>query len=192
MPRSKTICSCAVAASSSANGPAWSKADSMVSTADTSRGLARGAMILTRDCWLVLGSTLADGSQVSWKSNTHAAYIRNHSEDAYKRIADCAQSILRRISQFCAATLIAGAVAKAKVIDDNPCGRPSSTWNASNCTPRGVMDDSGPNPNQDWACCGSFGLGAAPLIPAECCHSNRTPARRAAPDHLIDLNPLHL
>ena len=61
------------------------------------------------------------------------AYIQHHlkvaglkdgavlfSDDALKRIADWAQGIPRRINQVCTAALIAGAVAKAKVIDDTP------------------------------------------------------------------------
>ena len=42
------------------------------------------------------------------------------SDDALKRIAEWAQGIPRRINQICTAALIAGAVAKAKVIDDTP------------------------------------------------------------------------
>jgi hypothetical protein len=41
-------------------------------------------------------------------------------DDALKRIAEWAQGIPRRINQICTAALIAGAVAKAKVIDDTP------------------------------------------------------------------------
>ena len=61
------------------------------------------------------------------------AYIQHHlkvaglkdgavlfSDDALKRIADWAQGIPRRINQVCTAALVAGAVAKAKVIDDTP------------------------------------------------------------------------
>lgn len=61
------------------------------------------------------------------------AYIQHHlkvaglkdgavlfSDDALKRIADWAQGIPRRINQVCTAALIAGAVAKVKVIDDTP------------------------------------------------------------------------
>lgn len=61
------------------------------------------------------------------------AYIQHHlkvaglkegtplfSDDALKRIAEWAQGIPRRINQICTAALIAGAVAKAKVIDDTP------------------------------------------------------------------------
>jgi type II secretory pathway predicted ATPase ExeA len=61
------------------------------------------------------------------------AYIQHHlkvaglkdgaplfSDDALKRIADWAQGIPRRINQICTAALIAGAVAKTKVIDDTP------------------------------------------------------------------------
>lgn len=42
------------------------------------------------------------------------------SDDALKRIAEWAQGIPRRINQICTAALIAGAVAKAKVIDATP------------------------------------------------------------------------
>jgi type II secretory pathway predicted ATPase ExeA len=42
------------------------------------------------------------------------------SDDAIKRIAEWAQGIPRRINHVCTAALIAGAVAKAKVIDDTP------------------------------------------------------------------------
>lgn len=61
------------------------------------------------------------------------AYIQHHlkvaglkdgvplfSDDALKRIAEWAQGLPRRINQLCTAALIAGAVAKAKVIDDTP------------------------------------------------------------------------
>ena len=61
------------------------------------------------------------------------AYIQHHlkvaglkegtplfSDDALKRIAEWAQGIPRRINQICTAALVAGAVAKAKVIDDTP------------------------------------------------------------------------
>jgi type II secretory pathway predicted ATPase ExeA len=61
------------------------------------------------------------------------AYIQHHlkvaglkdgapifSDDALKRIAEWAQGLPRRINQVCTAALIAGAVAKAKVIDDTP------------------------------------------------------------------------
>ena len=61
------------------------------------------------------------------------AYIQHHlkvaglkegttlfSDDALKRIAEWAQGIPRRINQVCTAALVAGAVAKAKVIDDTP------------------------------------------------------------------------
>ena len=61
------------------------------------------------------------------------AYIQHHlkvaglkdgtplfSDDALKRIADWAQGIPRRINQISTAALVAGAVAKAKVIDDTP------------------------------------------------------------------------
>ena len=42
------------------------------------------------------------------------------SDDALTRIAEWAQGIPRRINQVCVAALVAGAVAKAKVIDDTP------------------------------------------------------------------------
>ena len=61
------------------------------------------------------------------------AYIQHHlkvaglkssttlfSDDALTRIAEWAQGIPRRINQVCTAALVAGAVAKAKVIDDTP------------------------------------------------------------------------
>src|SRR5712692_2349565 len=61
------------------------------------------------------------------------AYVQHHlkvaglkegttlfSDDALKRIAEWAQGIPRRINQVCTAALVAGAVAKSKVIDDTP------------------------------------------------------------------------
>ena len=61
------------------------------------------------------------------------AYIKHHlkvaghneavtlfSDDALKRIAEWSQGIPRRINQLCTAALVAGAVAKVKVIDDTP------------------------------------------------------------------------
>lgn len=61
------------------------------------------------------------------------AYIQHHlkvaglkdgvtlfSDDALKRIAEWSQGLPRRINQICTAALIAGAVAKAKIIDDTP------------------------------------------------------------------------
>jgi len=61
------------------------------------------------------------------------AYIKHHlkvagrsdavplfSDDALKRIAEWSQGIPRRINQICIAAMVAGAVAKAKVIDDTP------------------------------------------------------------------------
>jgi type II secretory pathway predicted ATPase ExeA len=61
------------------------------------------------------------------------AYIQHHlkvaglkdgvtlfSDDALKRIAEWSQGLPRRINQICTAALVAGAVAKAKVIDDTP------------------------------------------------------------------------
>ena len=61
------------------------------------------------------------------------AYIQHHlkvaglkegvtlfSDDALKRIAEWSQGLPRRINQICAAALVAGAVAKVKVIDDTP------------------------------------------------------------------------
>ena len=50
----------------------------------------------------------------------HNDAVTLFSDDALKRIAEWSQGIPRRINQLCTAALIAGAVAKAKVIDDTP------------------------------------------------------------------------
>ena len=116
------------------------------------------------------------------------AYIQHHlkvaglkegtplfSDDALKRIAEWAQGIPRRINQICTAALVAGAVAKAKVIDDTPVRQAINDLERESL-PAGLHNTKRAQPSDGCAhCfCGETNSPTPPFISAVHLHFART------------------